>query len=107
MNSIMRTKKNSINKKAYMGGIKINDKTVAFTSNKTLPNGEDQMIFYNINSRKIDKNIIRGSFILSRNNLALMDIPKEFDKSGNNKILLCACKKYIMGQKKRNIIGNI
>ena len=37
-----------------MGGTKINDKEEAFTSNRFLPNKEDQMIFYNINTRKIN-----------------------------------------------------
>ena len=101
MNSIMRAHKNIIYNKVYMGGIKINDKTVAFTSNRLLPNGEDQIIFYNMNTRKINiKQTIKGfSFTLSRNNLTLMDIPGEFDKTGNNIILLCACKKYLRGQK--------
>ena len=101
MNSIMRTQKNKIYDKAYMGGIKINDKTVGFSSNRFLAKGEDQMIFYNVNTRKVSTKLkISGfSFTLSRNNLILMDIPREFDKSGNNKILLCACKKYLKGQK--------
>ena len=101
MNSIMRTQKNNIYKKTYMGGIKINGKTVAFTSNRFLRNGEDQLIFYNVNTRKVnEKQNIKGfSFTLSRNNLTLLDIPREFDKGGNNKILLCACKKYYKNQK--------
>ena len=54
MNSIMRAQKNKIYDKVYMGGTKINDKEEAFTSNRFLPNKEDQMIFYNINTRKIN-----------------------------------------------------
>ena len=101
MNSIMRTKEDSIYNKAYMNGIKINDKIVGFTSNSFLPNGEDQLIFYNLNSRKINKkdNIKGFSFTLSRNNLTILDIPKIYDNKGNNKILLCGCKKYLKNQK--------
>ena len=101
MNSIMKTQEDKIYDKAYINGIKINDKIVGFTSNSFLLNGEDKLIFYNINSRKIIKkdNIKGFSFTLSRNNLIIIDIPKIYDNKGNNKILLCACKKYFMNQK--------
>ena len=101
MNSIMKPQNDTIYNKSYMGGIKINDKIVGFTSNSFLPNGEDQLLFYNLNSRKINKkdNIKGFSFTLSRNNLTILDIPKIYDNKGNNKILLCACKKYLKNQK--------
>ena len=86
----------NIYKKNYIGGIKINDKTAVFTSNKLLVNGEDKIIYC------INKNIYdfgnRYSFTISPNNLSLMNIPKEYN-DGNDKLLFAACKKYKRGQK--------
>ena len=91
---IFRENKYKINDKNFWGGIKINQNIIAFTSNKILPNGNDEIIIYNINSKK-NIDIIKGySFILSHNNLTIM--PR---KETKNIILLCACKKYIKGQK--------
>lgn len=56
MNSIIKPQKFLIYKKAYIGAIKINNKIVGFTSNRFLYNGEDKLIFYNINTRKFNKN---------------------------------------------------
>ena len=85
-----------ISGKSFSNGIKINNTISAFTSNQILMNGFDHLILYNNNSKKIIENIYSYSFILSQNNLAV--IPGEESKV-NNKILLCACKKYIKGQK--------
>ena len=82
--------KNNI-KESYMGGIKIDSKTIAFTSNSTLPNGNDRLIFYDIKSDSIKKTIEDYSFTISRNSLALME--------NGYKILLCGCKKYNNYQK--------
>lgn len=80
---------------AYIGGIKIDDKNIAFTSNSALPNGDNKLIIYKIESDSIIKEIeIKGhSFTISRNSLVLMKNMK------NNKILLCGCKKYLNYQK--------
>ncbi len=86
--------KYKINDKNFWGGIKINQNIVAFTSNRILPNGNDEIIIYNINSKNNIGIIKEFSFILSQNNLDIMSRKKD-----NNKILLCACKKYIKGQK--------
>ena len=92
-----------ITEKTYRGGIRINDKTVALTSNSILNNGEDKLIFYNTKSKKIS-NIIEGySFNISINNLAL--IPREEIKS-NNKILFCACKRYNNNKKNGILLIN-
>ena len=86
--------KYKLNDKNYWGGIKVNQNIVAFTSNEILPNGNDEIIIYNINSKN-NIDIIKGcSFILSQDNLAIMS-----RKKTNNKILLCACKKYKKSQK--------
>ena len=88
-----------ISEKTFRGGIRINDKTVVLTSNSVLHNGEDILIFYNIKTKKIT-NIIEGySSTISTNNLSL--IPREEIKS-NNKVLLCACKKYNNNKNKKN-----
>ena len=96
LNSIIETKKTSIIDKKYIGGIKINDKIIAFVSNKLLLNGENQIIFYNINTRKvkIEQSLKGFSYTMSKNNLALMSIPKKYKQNENNILLLCGCKKY-------------
>ena len=87
----------------YRGGIKINDQIVVLTSNSIIPNGEDKLLFYNIQTKKIE-NIIEGySFTVSNNNLVLM--PREEIKT-ENKILLCACSKYRKGQKNGILLVN-
>ena len=92
-----------ITEKTYRGGIRIDDKTVALTSNSILNNGEDKLIFYNTKSKKIS-NIIEGySFNISINNLVL--IPREEIKS-NNKILFCACKRYNINKKNGILLIN-
>ena len=81
-----------------IGGIKINDKFSAFTSNKILANGEDTIIIYNHIS-KIPIEIKEYSFILTRNNLSIISIPDKYNNTKNDKLLFCACKKYIKTQK--------
>ena len=96
-------KEYKISEKTFRGGIRINDQTVALTSNSVLPNGEDILIFYNIKTKKIT-NIIEGySFTISTNNLAL--ISREEIKT-NNKILLCACQKYNKNKKNGILLVN-
>ena len=72
----------------FFGGILINDYTIALTSNKSSKKGEDELLFYNNNSKKILNTIKGYSFTKSQNNLSLI----------NEKILLCACTKYIENQ---------
>ena len=80
-----------INEKTYRSGIKINDNIIALASNSLLPRGENKLIFYNIKSKKISKEIEGYSITITSNCFALM--PRE-KKKANNKILLCACKRY-------------
>ena len=80
-----------INEKAYRSGIKINDNIISLASNILLPRGENKLIFYNIKSKKISKEIEGYYITITSNCLALM--PREKTKA-INKILLCACKKY-------------
>jgi hypothetical protein len=80
----------------FYNGIKINKNIFAFTSKKLLSKGKDSIIFYNMLYKNIFNTINNYSFNISQNNLTL--IPEEDDNS-INKILLCACKKYIRGEK--------
>jgi len=80
-----------ITEKTYRSGIKINDNIIALASNSLLPGGENKLIFYNIKSKKISKEIEGYSITITSNCLTLM--PREETKS-KNQILLCACKKY-------------
>ena len=84
----------------YRNAIKISDTIIALVSNSILVDGEDALTFYNI--KNIDKkekngNKIRGySFIASSNGLFLMSSKKNEQQ---NKILFCACKKYLPKQR--------
>ena len=89
--------------KSYFGSIKINENIIAITSNKVQDFGEDKLIFYNIDEKKIIREIEGYSFILGINGLALM--PRE-EKKVKNKILLCACTKYIDDQKNGIYLAN-
>ena len=80
------------NKTNFRAGIKINDNYIALTSNKIMPNGEDELVIYNIKDKLITKKI-GGSFIFGVNGIELIEIEKD-----NKKFLLCGCKKYISGQ---------
>ena len=90
---------------AYRGGIRINEKLIAFTSNSILPNGKDELIFYNIEEDKEEKNILKQtnySFTISTNSLALMT-----SKENKYNILLCGCKKYCSNQKNGIFLINL
>ena len=87
---------NSIIKEGYYKeGICINKKLFAFTSNRVVSNGEDKIIFYNKNVNNICREIRNYSFILSSTGLYLITM----DNLKKDQVLLCACKKYLKGQK--------
>ena len=89
--------------KSYIGSIKINPAIIAITSNKVQYYGEDKLIFYNTDKNKISLEIEGYSFISGINGLALM--PREETKA-KNKILLCACTKYLDSQKNGIYLAN-
>ena len=91
-----------ITSKTYRGGIRINDKNVAITSNDVIPDGENKLIFYNTGKKK-NSEINDHSFIASLSGLAL--IPTEEIQS-KYKILLCACKRYTNGEKNGILLVN-
>ena len=75
-----------LSEKDYIGGIKLNDDYIAFTSKNSL-------FFFNSKSQKfLDEFEIKNnySFTLSENNCSIMIIPEH----ENIKLLLVACKKY-------------
>ena len=87
----------------YYVGIKINEKLSAFTSNRVMPNGKDRLIIYNFISGEIDYEIEGYSFSLSQNSLLLIKIK---DSLSEDKILICACKKYSSYQKNGILLVN-
>ena len=84
--------------KNYKGGIKIEDDLIVLTSNEIFPNGENTLFLYDArkNEPPIEK-IKDFSFVSGINGLFLAE--KE-----NEKILLCACKKYNPKQKNRILL---
>jgi hypothetical protein len=92
LDSNYKKKYNYINK-AYRSGIIINDKVVALISNSVLPNGEDSLIFCDVDQKKIIQKFNGYSFISKANGLVKISYEKD------NELLLCACKKYTLSQK--------
>ena len=88
-----------INKKIYRGCIPINNYVIALTSNRVISSGEDKLVLYNRLRRLIIFGINGYSFIISSNGLSKI-------KKNENITLLCACKKYIKGQKNGILIIN-
>jgi len=95
------SKLTKIYNKSYIGGIKINKDLVALTSNSILSKGEDKLLLiYNLEVIKNSIELDQYSFVLSQNNLSLINIPESFKiNHENNKIILGACKRYMKGKK--------
>lgn len=89
----------SIDNVSYRGSKSINKDYFALTSNCILPGGKDKLIIYNRKINIIKYQIDGYSFISSSNGLTLIS-------KNENKILLCACKKYIKYQKNGILIIN-
>ena len=100
---ILNLKELKIINKSFNAGIQIEKNIFAFTSNNTNLNGEDIIIFYNIINKKKFYEIKNYSFIISTNGLTLI---QKNEIEPNNRILLCACKKYIKGQKNGILLIN-
>ena len=84
-------------------GIKINENLMAFKSNKVASKGKDKIKLYNYKNKtksEILSNDEEYSFIFSANGLEIMDIDNK------NKVLLCACKKYVKNQKNGILVVN-
>lgn len=89
---------------SFSGGIIINKNIISFTSNSIYIEGEDKIVFYNLNKKSIIIEIKGYSFISSLNGLSLINFEKNEE---NNKILLCACKQYNLNQKNGILLINI
>lgn len=93
-----------ISEQTFKSGIKLNENIVALASNRVLPGGEDKLIFYNVKSKKKNKSEIENySFNMNEHSMSLITWGK---KESNEKILVCACKKYIPGQKNGILLIN-
>ena len=84
----------------YREGIKLNDNLIAFTSNKIVSRGEDKLVIYNYLKEIIVLKKYGYSFILSSNGLSVIE-------NQNDRILLCACKKYNKKQKNGIFLMNL
>ena len=100
------------NKPAY-GGILIEKKILAFITKCQKYNKKQLniLILYDFIKKKIIKKEelpFYLSFNLSQNSLTKMNIEKKINinKKEYNKVLLCACKKYIKGQKNGILVFN-
>ena len=99
---IIQNKKDiQITNKFYNSGIQINKYVIALTSNRILPNGEDKLIFFNCLLRQKIYEIEGFSYISSSSSNGLSIINKNEDK-----ILLCACKKYLKCQQNGILLVN-
>ena len=103
-NKIITPSCNKISDELYVNGIFIDKNIVALTSNEVIRNGKDKIDFYNISSKKLFKEYNGCSFIKSKTGLTLIPSNKE---TSNDKVLLCACKKYKRNQKNGILLFNI
>lgn len=95
----MRNKIGFIKMNFYGGNI-INDYCIAFTSNSIKQNGKSILMIFNNLTKKIFYEKTGYSFLPSYNGLAVVS-------KNENKILLCACKKYLKFQKNGVFLLNI
>ena len=78
----------------YLGGIKINKKIYAFTSNKIMPQGENKLVIYDFATKKMIKEIDHDySFGFTSNGLCSINANKIKTINKNRQILVCSCKK--------------
>lgn len=102
-------KQNKIDEKTYIGAYRVSDNIIALSSNSLLPGGEDNILFYNTNTKKTTNGIEDDSYIspiISSSGLNLISTEqiivnaKKNKKNEKKRILLCASKSYI--KKKQN-----
>ena len=91
-----------ISNKFYNSGIQINKYVIALTSNRILPNGEDKLILFNCLLKQKTYEIEGFSYISSSSSNGLSIINK-----GEDKILLCAYKKYLKCQQNGILLINV
>ena len=105
---IVYTRNIVILKENYTGGIVLGNDLFALTSNEIVKNGVNNLVIYNVKSKKIQTEIKGYSFNSSSTGLSIMqrEDPKKGPKS-YNQTLLCACKKNKIGQKNGILLVNI
>ena len=105
---IVNTRNIVILKENYTGGIVLDDGLFALTSNEIVKNGVNNLVIYNVKSKKIQSEIKGYSFNSSSTGLCIMtrEDPKKGPKS-YNQTFLCACKKNKIGQKNGILLVNI
>lgn len=89
-------------KQNYKGSIKINENILAITSNSVLMEGEDIILFYDMNEKKIINYYKGCSFVNGVNGLITIDLYED-----NKTVLLCACKKYTHNQTNGILLINV
>ena len=94
-----------ISEMAYIGGIKLTDDYIAFTSNSILSKGENKLVFFNSKSKIFleEFEIKNYSFTISENNCSIMGKLEQ----KNSKLLLVACKKYFKEDKNGILLVNL
>ena len=96
LNQEFNEKKTEESNISFIAGIKITDKIIALTSNSILPYGEDKLVFYNIEQRKVEQTV-KGSFVNNTNGVELVEI--KANETKEYKILIFACKHYNKDQR--------
>ena len=76
---------------SYRAAIRISKKLIVLTSNNILSNGKNRLVIYDINAEDVFYELEGYSFSLCLNSFLLMD---NDESNKDQKILLCACKKY-------------
>ena len=79
----------------YKNSLKV-ENSIVLTSNRSIPGGEDKLVFYNIKEKRKEKEITGYSFVTNPNGLTVMT-----KENGNIKknIIICNCVQYFKEQK--------
>ena len=57
LNQEFNKKNREESNKSFISGIKVTDKIIALTSNSILPYGEDKLVLYNIEQKKVEQTV--------------------------------------------------
>ena len=79
----------------YKNSLKV-ENSIVLTSNRSIPGGEDKLVFYNIKEKRKEKEITGYSFVTNPNGLTVMT--KENVNIKKN-IIICNCVQYFKEQK--------
>ena len=97
-----------IKDKSMKSMTQINENIFAIKSNKIKSKGNDELTFLNSSNKKaFEINILNYSFSYTINGLTIMPRKKEKESEIENKVLLCACKKYVKNQRNGILLVNM